>query len=196
MPNDSLQNDKSRTRLSFIHNPDTKKPDDHPTVTSKVISHLVMRGWLSNASHHNVLIALGLEPIVVDQETSSQTPLTRLEAIEKLTGITEEFRDYVSEDYVRACRRVAKRVGLAPGESGLLVNGRVRSSNVWRFLDVDSSKVVGPIKRGEFRTPDFHALEEYEYRKRVEPIEKAIRDIAPEEVKEPFVTSCWSAAGL
>jgi len=127
------QNDKTRTRLSFIHNPDTKKAEGHPTVTSKIISHLVMRGWLSNASHENVLAALGLAPVVVDQETSSQSPLTRLEAIEKLTGITEEFRDYVSEDYVRACRRVAKRVGFAPGESGLLVNGRVRSFQNRRF---------------------------------------------------------------
>lgn len=41
------------------------------------------------------------------------------------------------------------------------------------------NKVVGPIEAGDFRAADFKTLEDYEYRKRVESVEVALKEVAP-----------------
>ncbi|KNZ76128.1 UDP-glucose:glycoprotein glucosyltransferase [Termitomyces sp. J132] len=66
-------------------------------------------------------------------------------------------------EYVITSRLVARELDVKPGERAVLVNGRV----------------VGPFVGGNFRAVDFAALENYEIRKRVEPVMNALETISP-----------------
>lgn len=46
---------------------------------------------------------------------------------------------------------------------------------------------MGPIEPGDFHQADFKALEEYEARKRAEPVAKAFVEVAPELAVDKYV---------
>jgi len=50
------------------------------------------------------------------------------------------------------------------------------------------NKVVGPIEAGDFRAADFKTLEDYEYRKRVESVEAALKEVAPVLLEDKHVS--------
>ena len=83
--------------------------------------------------------------------------------------------------YVKAGNIVAERVGIAPGASGLIINGRVRFT-VLLFVsnpDVPRLQIIGPIAPGEFTAEDFQTLQDYELVKRVQPVLSALEDVVP-----------------
>ncbi|PPQ69221.1 hypothetical protein CVT24_000018 [Panaeolus cyanescens] len=160
--------ENSRTRVSFIHNPSTLpvvNSDDRPTA-SWLLAHLYMRGQLSKASPSTLLSALGLADSATKfEQDGAQAPLSVDNAVKALTGgqgiagiAKEEYHDFV-----RNGRLLARRLKVAPGESVLSVNGRI----------------VGPIGSDGFQSADFKALEEFEWKKRTEPIVKAFETVIP-----------------
>ncbi|KIY49922.1 glycosyltransferase family 24 protein [Fistulina hepatica ATCC 64428] len=78
------------------------------------------------------------------------------------TWSPQNYDHAVYETYVYACGLFVKGLGIQPGASALLVNGRV----------------VGPITEGGFVSEDFAELEKYEL-KRVQPLLTALGDIVP-----------------
>ncbi|KIM46645.1 glycosyltransferase family 24 protein [Hebeloma cylindrosporum] len=166
-------NADSKTRVSFIYNPtsDSKGPENIPRgPASWVLSHLHIQGSLSKVTPATLLLALGADSdIAGDVDPLSegfQIPLGKKDGYEALMEDGVHLDDLKMEeyvDYVKAGRLVARELGLAPGQSALVVNGRV----------------VGPISGGDFRAADFKTLEEYEYRKRVQSVELALKEVAP-----------------
>lgn len=101
---------------------------------------------------------------------------------EIIGGIT--FVDVDKGDYrwfVEASRVAAKRVGLAPGTSGLIINGRVRLTISFPVsnCDVPRLQIVGPIAPGEFTAEDYQTLQDYELARRVQPVLSALEDVVP-----------------
>jgi UDP-glucose:glycoprotein glucosyltransferase len=83
--------------------------------------------------------------------------------------------------YVKAGRVAAERVGIAPGASGLIINGRVRFTVLVLVSnrDVPRLQIIGPIASGEFTAEDFQTLQNYELAKRVQPVLSALEDVVP-----------------
>ena len=83
--------------------------------------------------------------------------------------------------YIKAGRVAAERVGIAPGASGLIINGRVRFTFLLLISnrDVPRLQIVGPIASGEFTAEDFQTLQDYELAKRVQPVLSALEDDVP-----------------
>ncbi|KAF8954770.1 hypothetical protein BDZ97DRAFT_1908037 [Flammula alnicola] len=164
----SLTSD-SKTRISFIHNPTAPSVPGSATrpPVSWLFSHLHTRELLSKATPAAILSALGLENPVTPSD-SPQIPIGHESSFESLTGGVT-LADIMPEEYydfVKSSRLVVRTLQLAPGQSALVVNGRV----------------VGPIDSGDFRVADFKALEDYEFRKRTESVVKALQEVAPESV--------------
>ncbi|GLB42376.1 putative UDP-glucose:Glycoprotein Glucosyltransferase [Lyophyllum shimeji] len=152
----------SRYRISFIHNPVSDPPETtNRPVASWLISHLIKSHLLSKAAPEQLLWALGADAT----GDGAQTVLSQDEAVQPLTAGVKvaDFDAGGYAEYVTSSRLVAREIGVAPGQQALLVNGRV----------------VGPIESGEFCAADFAALENYEFRKRAEPVVKALEAIAP-----------------
>ncbi|KAH9162492.1 UDP-glucose:glycoprotein glucosyltransferase-domain-containing protein [Lactarius sanguifluus] len=100
-----------------------------------------------------------------------QTVLSVASPLDEITGGVA-LADIDQDDYrryVQTGKLVAKMAGLAPGASGLIVNGRVMSIRI-------SS---GRLQPGEFTADDYRILEDYEMAKRVQPVLSALRDIVP-----------------
>jgi UDP-glucose:glycoprotein glucosyltransferase len=83
--------------------------------------------------------------------------------------------------YVKAGGVAAERVGIAPGASGLIINGRVRPTDslLVSNRDVPRLQIIGPIASGEFTAEDFQTLQDYELAKRVQPVLSALEDVVP-----------------
>ncbi|KAF9051644.1 glycosyltransferase family 24 protein [Panaeolus papilionaceus] len=164
----SLDED-SRTRLSFIHNP-SKLPtfdgDNRPTA-SWLFSYLYTRDLFSKASPSTLLSALGLGGAShVYNQDAAQVPLSSDDAVKILTGGLK-IADIPKEeyyDYIHNALMLARRLKVTPGESILIVNGRI----------------VGPIGSDGFQPLDFKALEEFEWKKRTEPVLKAFETVIPD----------------
>ncbi|KAG6833463.1 hypothetical protein H0H87_006830 [Tephrocybe sp. NHM501043] len=172
-------NPGSRTRISFIHNP-ADEPNDGPErpLASWLISHLIKTHLVSKTPPEYLLRALGVDGLTTD----GQTILSQDEMVRELTeGVKKaDFNPIYYADYVKASRLVAREIGVAPGKQALLVNGRV----------------VGPIEGGDFFASDFAALENYEIRKRSEPIIAALETIAPLASQRDSATSAVAAIQL
>ncbi|PPQ88795.1 hypothetical protein CVT25_010481 [Psilocybe cyanescens] len=157
---------ESKTRISFIHNPSIAKSPDNASRSPAtwLFAHLHTRELLAKAAPSSLLSALGLDGFAGPTE-GMQIPIKKYGAFEELTGgvvlgdIMEE--EYV--DYVKTSRLVSRELHIHPGQSALVVNGRV----------------VGPIAPNDFHIADFKALEDHEFRGRTEPIVKALQDVAP-----------------
>ncbi|KAF7345254.1 hypothetical protein MSAN_01902000 [Mycena sanguinolenta] len=152
----------SKTRVSFVHNPGPgKDPTVRPPV-SWLLSHLLAKNLLSKVSPARLLAALGLGAPVSLDAGGAQIPLAKDDDITDGVGLS----GYSAEDYerfVRTSRLVARELQIAPGELGLVVNGRV----------------VGPIEAGDFGALDFKTLESYELRRRTAPVITALESVKP-----------------
>ncbi|KAI0314345.1 UDP-glucose:glycoprotein glucosyltransferase-domain-containing protein [Amylostereum chailletii] len=158
-----LASPDARSRLSFIHNP--LKADDVPepgTRVSSLMAHLITNGLLQKASPSHILRALGLHVAAGDED---QTILSPKASLADLMGGTtlDNINPEVYKQYVEAGGLIAQRLGLRPGNSAILINGRV----------------VGPFLGGEFLVDDFSLLEGYEFAKRIEPTLQALQAVMP-----------------
>lgn len=123
----------SRTRISFIHNPSKRinleKGARSPA--SWLISHLHMKELMQHTSTVDFALALGiqLENITTVTNNGEQIPMTGDEAFAKITGGTmlDDFAPEEYIDYVGASRLMVRDLQLSPGQSALVVNGRVSS---------------------------------------------------------------------
>ncbi|PPQ81692.1 hypothetical protein CVT26_007456 [Gymnopilus dilepis] len=191
----SLTSD-SKTRISFIHNPTTPQtptPENGKRpLASYLLAHLHIRGLLSQATPSQLLAALGLESgpsaspaaaaspdVVADVEEGVQAALKdKVDAdvvFKQLTG-GAGLRDILAEeyaDYVRTSRKVARELKVLPGQSALVVNGRV----------------VGPLPADDFKLADFKTLEDFEFRKRAEPVLQAVQEVAPALIEDKFAAA-------
>jgi UDP-glucose:glycoprotein glucosyltransferase len=100
--------------------------------------------------------ALGLDIGSAEDESIIEQPQVLLQ--DSHSG-KADGRTY--EEYVQASKLLARELGFAPGQSGLMINGRI----------------IGPIERGAFIAADFKALEEYEHKKRTEAAIEALEHV-------------------
>ena len=116
---DTPQTTTSKSRLTFIHNP-TVLGAPAQSALSRFVAHLIYKGLLSEATPTSLLRALGAEEVVDDLPS-------RDAVIRKLAGDVEpaEYEALIYDDYVKSARRVARELGVQPGQSALVVNGRV-----------------------------------------------------------------------
>ncbi|KAJ7130733.1 glycosyltransferase family 24 protein [Mycena crocata] len=154
--------DESKTRLTFVHNPRTvdADPSVRPPV-SWLLSHLLAKNLLSKASSNRLLRALGIDAPASPAD-GPQIPLVKDELTEGVGIAGYDSQDY--DEFLRTSRLVVRDLLLAPGQQGLVVNGRI----------------VGPIREGDFFAADFKTLESYELRRRAEPVITALESIQPE----------------
>ena len=117
---DTPQTTTSKSRLTFIHNPAVVNAPAQSAL-SRFVAHLIYKGLLSEATPTSLLRALGAEKVADDSPS-------RDAVIRKLAGAVEpaEYEALVYDDYVKSTRRVARELGVQPGQSALVVNGRVR----------------------------------------------------------------------
>ncbi|KAF7307809.1 hypothetical protein MKEN_01141000 [Mycena kentingensis (nom. inval.)] len=161
---------ESKTRISFVHNPAQLRadPDVRPPV-SWLLSHLIGRNLLSKASSPRLLHALGLDvsqdlPIV--PHDGPQIPIGKDGSEMDLTeGVgLSAFSATEYAGFVKSSRLVAKDLHFAPGQQGLVVNGRI----------------VGPVPAGAILALDFKTLESSELRRRTDPVITALESIKPD----------------
>jgi UDP-glucose:glycoprotein glucosyltransferase len=144
-----------------------------------LFSHLIYKDILSNVLPSDLLRAIDSPN---DSRQGGQVLLGTPFLDEITGGIT--LADVDKDDYRRymeASRVAAERVGLAPGASGLIINGRVRLTVLFLVsnCDVPRLQIVGPIVSGEFTTEDYQTLQDYELTKRVQPVLSALEDVVP-----------------
>ncbi|KAJ6489844.1 glycosyltransferase family 24 protein [Mycena sanguinolenta] len=159
----SIDDAGSKTRVSFVHNPGPGKDLTVRPPVSWLLSHVLAKNLLAKVSPARLRAALGLDaPVPVSLDGGSQIPLAKDDDITDGVGLS----GYSAEDYerwVRTSRLVARELQIAPGELGLVVNGRV----------------VGPIEAGDFGALDFKTLESYELRRRTPPVITALESVKP-----------------
>ena len=121
------QTTTSKSRLTFIHNPAVLNAPVQSAL-SRFVAHLIYKGLLSEATTASLLRALGAEDVVDDSPS-------RDAVIRKLTGDVEpaEYEALAYDEYVKSTRRVARELGVQPGQSALVVNGRVRVLALYRI---------------------------------------------------------------
>ncbi|KAF7321048.1 hypothetical protein HMN09_00192100 [Mycena chlorophos] len=167
--------EESITRLTFIHNPTKLEADsgDRPHA-SWLLAHLVGKNLMSKASSWALRCALGGTPHTPEDW---QDPLG-LPCAQELTGGIG-ISEYSAADYaafVRSGRLLARELQFAPGENGVVINGRI----------------VGPLPAGAVVATDFKTLEQFELTRRAEPVLTALGEIKPESI----VTDRASSAEL
>lgn len=168
--------------MTFLHNPAV--PGSGPgeqTHVSSLFSYLIYKDILSRVSPSDLLRAIDLPN---ESRREGQTLLGIPSSLDEFTsgftlaGVNKD--DY--RRYVEAGRLVAKKLGFAPGASGLIVNGRVRlavSFQLPKSLTVPCFQIVGPISSGDFTAEDYQTLQDYELAKRVQPVWNALSDVVP-----------------
>ena len=138
-------------RLTFVHNPSGgSKPTAERTTSSNLIAHLVTNGHMSESgvTPGRLGKALGLNIVSAEESISGQSQVLFEDSHHIFPSGKADDQTY--KEYVQASKLLARELGFAPGEEGLVMNGRI----------------IGPIERGAFIAADFKALEEYEYKKR------------------------------
>ncbi|KAH6896286.1 UDP-glucose:glycoprotein glucosyltransferase-domain-containing protein [Coprinopsis sp. MPI-PUGE-AT-0042] len=92
-----------------------------------------------------------------------------------------EFTPAELRRYLKSSRIFAREAGIKPGESAVVINGRV----------------VGPFQPNDFRAVDFATLEDFEVRKRTGPVVGALRGVAPFLVDDKFrILAKWDCLTL
>ncbi|KAK0452361.1 UDP-glucose:glycoprotein glucosyltransferase-domain-containing protein [Armillaria borealis] len=156
--------EQSETRLSFIHNPSDPKLDitAQRTPVAWLLMHLISKGFLSKSSPAQLMGALGLEAPLSTDGGRSQIPLSQEGTFQALAGQSEVDAEKIAQ-LMKSSRLLIQDIQLPAGSQGILVNGRV----------------IGPLETKEFGSADFHALETYELRRRVESVVSAIHNVLP-----------------
>lgn len=127
---DSSQKDTSAacSRFTFLHNPASPNgdPGRHAHVSS-LFSHFIHKDFLSKATPSRLLQVLGPRGDPASKQ-EGQTVLNMASQLDEITGGValanidrDDYRRYVEE----TGRMVAKTAGVAPGASGLIINGRM-----------------------------------------------------------------------
>ncbi|KAI8974783.1 glycosyltransferase family 24 protein [Trametes punicea] len=147
----------SLSRVSFIHVPDPGLHAQHlpPSAPSSILGRLIVGDALSRLTPEHLLDVFGLSDSNSAAD-STQEPLADV-SVEAILA-NEPARGDAYEKYLNAGRRIARQLGLAPGEQAVIVNGRV----------------VGPIKPGDFLAEDFETLATLEHHKRAQPVYEAL----------------------
>ncbi|KAI0042052.1 glycosyltransferase family 24 protein [Auriscalpium vulgare] len=154
-----LESPRSRSRVTFVHNPTSSSSEIHPLRrVSALFSHLIYQEQLGSISPQLLLQALGLH---TRQGEEGQKVLSPAASLDKIMGgvDVEDVNVENYEDYIRTSAQVVKRLGLLPGSTVLVLNGRI----------------VGPLSPGDFNVDDIHLLEGYEMAKRIEPVITALK---------------------
>jgi UDP-glucose:glycoprotein glucosyltransferase len=118
-----VQKSDSRTRVSFIHNPNNTSSGDpiDSSSPSYLISQIINSHGLVSASPGKVLLALGLDPSVPAGD--------RLQGVLSKDGLVDQHDGKLDAEayarFVKSSRLVARELHVVPGEQFLIVNGRV-----------------------------------------------------------------------
>ncbi|KAK4698563.1 UDP-glucose:glycoprotein glucosyltransferase, partial [Phenoliferia sp. Uapishka_3] len=150
-----FQEDRTQTRICLIHNP-TVLSHQHPFEFSALLSSLMNKDVFLDILPKEFVGWLEMNVGTTAPEVNAydvENPLMP-SAIDGATW--EELQK--SEEYWKRLRPLVKAFGLKPGESGLVVNGRI----------------VGPFEDDAFGLEDIDALVEYELVKRINPVVKSI----------------------
>lgn len=151
-------------RLTFVHSPsgDVKLTEEQ-TSSSSLVAHLVMNGQMSENGVTPEILgkALGLDIVGAQDPILGQSQVL-LEDPHHIFP-SKKADDQTYKAFIQASKLLSRELGFAPGESGLVINGRI----------------IGPIERGAFIAADFKALEEYEYKKRTAAAIEAFENVCP-----------------
>ena len=142
---------------------------------SSLFSHLISKGIFSKVLPTDLLRAINF----CNESGQGQVLLSMPSSLGEVTLADVDKDKY--HRYVKAGRVAAERVGIAPGASGLIINGRVRFTVLLLVSnrDVPRLQIVGPIASGEFTAEDFQTLQDYELATRVQPVLSALEDVVP-----------------
>ncbi|KAH9930812.1 glycosyltransferase family 24 protein [Amylocystis lapponica] len=154
----------SPSRFSFVHNPAAASsgPAGRRTQVSSLLAHLVSKEALYRVSPARLLGVLGFSDPAVPNAGPQVVISPEGSLDDMLDGaLLDDGGREAYEGFVKSCRLIARELEFAPGEQGLIVNGRV----------------LGPMASGEFIADDFEVLMEYELTKRVEPVAGALEDV-------------------
>ena len=143
---------------------------------SSLFSHLISKDILSKVSPTDLLRAVDSSN---ELGQGGQVLLSMPSSLGEVTLADVDKSDY--HRYVKAGRVVAERVGIAPGASGLIINGRVRFTVLLLVSnrDVPHLQIIGPIASGEFTAEDYQTLQDYELANRVQAVWSALEDVVP-----------------
>jgi UDP-glucose:glycoprotein glucosyltransferase len=143
---------------------------------SSLFSHLISKDIFSKVLPTDLLRAIDFPN---ESGQGGQVLLSMPSSLGEVTLADVDKDDY--RRYVKEGRVAAERVGIAPGASGLIINGRVRFTvlHIVSNRDVPCLQIIGPIAPGEFTTEDFQMLQDYELAKRVQPVLSALEDVVP-----------------
>ncbi|GAA6054209.1 hypothetical protein JCM3770_001393 [Rhodotorula araucariae] len=154
-------------RLSFVHNPSTPTATPDRFALSSLIASLVLKGDIAEAYPQELLAFLELNASdehpprrSLSDMWTAENPMTPF--VEK--GVTGDLVKNVTS-YWADVAPFAQRVGVAPGEAAVILNGR--------FIGLDKK---------EFATGSFHALHQYELKRRIKPVHEACIPAYPEQV--------------
>jgi hypothetical protein len=147
---------------------------------SLLFSRLIYKDIISKVSPSDLLWAIESP---TESRQGGQALLGMSRILDEITGgiVLGDADKGEYRRYVEVSRVVAETVGLAPGASGLIINGRVRLtvSLPVSYRDVSRLQIVGPIASGEFTAEDYQTLQNYELATRVQPVLSALEDVIP-----------------
>jgi UDP-glucose:glycoprotein glucosyltransferase len=147
--------------LAFIHNPSTVTEETRQTAdVSEIVARLVTTGKMSDdtIAPRALKTALGISSDNIGEDDNAQVPLGRSSLESFFSPSDKAAKTY--KDYAKMSKLIAREFGFAPGESGIVINGRI----------------IGPIERGRFTAADFDALVEFELKKRTEAALESIEN--------------------
>ncbi|BGP38538.1 killer toxin resistant protein [Rhodotorula kratochvilovae] len=154
-------------RFSFVHNPSTPTSSPDRFALSSLIAGLVLKSEIAEAYPQELIAFLELNASdehpprrSLSDMWTAENPMTPF--VEK--GVTGDLVKNVT-GYWADIALFAQRVGVAPGEAAVILNGRI----------------IGLDKK-EFATGSFHALHQYELKRRIKPIHEACIPNYPEQV--------------
>ena len=152
--------------MTFVPNPeewDAVKPES----TNALLSRLVTKELLEEATPAKVTSVLVGGKASGPQTGEGQQTIFKA-AVSDLIKDSGEFTSAELRRYLKSSRILAREAGIKPGESAVIINGRV----------------VGPFQPKDFRAADFATLEDYEVRKRTGPVVGALRGVSPHMVED------------
>lgn len=140
----------ARSRLIFLHNPALPRSDPgwHTRVSS-LFSHLLYKDLFSQTSPSSLLHVIALlSEASQEEQILLEMPSSFVEVTGGITLADIDKDDY--RRYIDVSRLVAEEVGLVPGTTGLVINGRVRVTASVPFpkRDVPRCRSLAPSHLG------------------------------------------------
>ncbi|GAA5855799.1 hypothetical protein JCM8547_000360 [Rhodosporidiobolus lusitaniae] len=155
-------------RLGFVHNPSSTSPAPHRFAFSHLVAKLINNEEWSEVYADELTTFLNLNASPenppkrsLDDSWTQENPITPF--VEK--GAEKEDEE-VSEKYWKDAKRFVERIGVKKGTSAVLLNGRL--------IHLESD---------EFATGSFHALLQYELKRRIRPVVAAAQPVLSDRLK-------------